>query len=92
MQVTNGVTTNIDWKRLTELNVHRTRSLMEEQNIDALLVATIDNWRYLTGLPLYYMPIKVKFHKEDNINFDALIDDYVRKNKRGHQLSQGTDS
>ena len=54
MQVTNGVTTNIDWKRLTELNVHRTKSLMEEQNIDALLVATIDNWRYLTGLPLYY--------------------------------------
>ena len=54
MQVTNGVTSDINWKRLTELNAQRTKTLMEEQGIEAVLVATLDNWRYLTGLPLYY--------------------------------------
>jgi len=54
MQVTNGVTPDIDWKRLTQLNVDRTKTLMEELDIDVVLVAAIDNWRYLTGLPLYY--------------------------------------
>jgi Xaa-Pro aminopeptidase len=54
MQVTTGISPNIDWKRLTELNVARTQRLMEGEGIDAVLVATIDNWRYLTGLPLYY--------------------------------------
>jgi tetraacyldisaccharide 4'-kinase len=44
----------------------------------------------LAGLPLYYMPIQVKFHKKDNIIFDALIEDYVRENQRGHILSEGT--
>ena len=54
MQVTSGVSPSIDWKRMTELNVERTKHLMAEAGIDGLLVATIDNWRYLTGLPLYY--------------------------------------
>jgi len=54
MQVTNGVTPDIDWKSLTQLNVQRTKALMEELDIDLVLVGAIDNWRYLTGLPLYY--------------------------------------
>lgn len=54
MQTTTGVFPDIDWRRLTELNVERTKRLMSEEGVTALLVATIDNWRYLTGLPLYY--------------------------------------
>jgi tetraacyldisaccharide 4'-kinase len=35
----------------------------------------------LEKLPVFYLPIQVKFHKEDNIIFDALIKDYVREYK-----------
>lgn len=41
----------VDWKTLTLSNIRRTKSCMEERNVDALLVGTIENFRYLSGLP-----------------------------------------
>ena len=35
---------------------------------------------YLSQLPFYYVPIRVKFHDCDEIRFDKLIQDYVQKN------------
>jgi tetraacyldisaccharide 4'-kinase len=34
---------------------------------------------YLDALPVYYVPIRIKFHDCDDIRFDKLILDYVRK-------------
>lgn len=41
-------------KRLVSANVARLNTLMERDAVDALLVITIDNWRYMTGLPIHY--------------------------------------
>jgi tetraacyldisaccharide 4'-kinase len=35
---------------------------------------------YLDVLPVYYVPIRIKFHDCDEIRFDKLILDYVQKN------------
>ena len=45
----------------------------------------------LEELPVYYIPVEVKFHNEDNIIFDALIKDYVRENKRSNGISGNKD-
>ena len=44
----------IDWRTLTTENVQRASSLMNERQLDALLVGTIENFRYLSGLPTNY--------------------------------------
>jgi Xaa-Pro dipeptidase len=41
-------------KKLVESNVRRLNGLMETSGIDALFVITVDNWRYLTALPVHY--------------------------------------
>lgn len=35
---------------------------------------------YLDVLPVYYIPIRIKFHDSDEVSFDKLILDYVHKN------------
>jgi Xaa-Pro aminopeptidase len=49
----------IDWKRLVELNVSRVKAEMEKEGVKALLACTIDNWRYLTGLPV---PVSLAYY------------------------------
>jgi len=39
----------IDWKRLTELNVDKLQRLMRDRGIDALIVQSLDNFQYITG-------------------------------------------
>jgi tetraacyldisaccharide 4'-kinase len=46
----------------------------------------------LKELPVFYLPIQVKIHKEDNVIFDALIKDYVRENKRSNSFSENQGS
>ncbi len=51
----NEFSPNIDAARkLAEANVRRLNGLLEREGIDALLVITFDNWRYLTGLPVHH--------------------------------------
>jgi len=40
---------DIDWKKLTELNIKRLRPLMKAEGVDALFVHRSDNFQYLTG-------------------------------------------
>ena len=44
----------VDWEALTRSNIARTKALMDEQDVDAVLVGTIENFRYLSGLPTNY--------------------------------------
>jgi Xaa-Pro aminopeptidase len=41
-------------KSLVGENVARLNSLMATRDIDAVFVITVDNWRYLTGLPVHH--------------------------------------
>jgi Xaa-Pro dipeptidase len=51
MQGTHCGLYDVDWKALTTKNVERARACLGKKKIDALLVGTMENWRYLTGLP-----------------------------------------
>ena len=39
----------IDWKRLTEFNVKKLQRMMRDDEVDALIVQTLDNFQYVTG-------------------------------------------
>jgi len=41
----------------------------------------------IQNIPIFYIPIKVKFHNGDNIIFDDQIREYVEKNTGNHKLS-----
>ena len=40
---------DIDWRKLTELNIERLRSLMKAEGFDALFLHRSDNFQYITG-------------------------------------------
>lgn len=42
----------IDWNRLSRLNTERLRNVMAEKNIDAVVISSMDNFRWLTGIPM----------------------------------------
>jgi len=46
----------IDWRKLTDLNTERMKSLMQADGVDALFVHRIDNFQYVTGYmnPTHY--------------------------------------
>lgn len=44
----------IDERRLVEANCGRLQALLRREGIDALLVFSPDNWRYVTGVPLLH--------------------------------------
>ena len=46
----------IDWRKLTELNIQRLKSIMKVNSVDALFVHRIDNFQYVTGYmnPTHY--------------------------------------
>ena len=46
---------------------------------DATRLDTDEFSAYLDVLPVYYIPIRINFHDCDEIKFDKLILDYVRK-------------
>jgi tetraacyldisaccharide 4'-kinase len=46
---------------------------------DAMRLETDDFTRYLENLPVYYVPIQIRFHECDEMKFDKLIVDYVQK-------------
>jgi Xaa-Pro aminopeptidase len=39
----------IDWKKLTEINVKKLQRMMRDHEVDALIVQTLDNFQYVTG-------------------------------------------
>lgn len=50
----------IDWRALVSLNCQRLRESMRTKGVEALITSTVDNWRYITGIPIrqsmaYYM-------------------------------------
>jgi len=46
----------IDWKRLTKLNVKKLQRLMRDHQVDALIVQSLDNFQYITG---YRVPANI---------------------------------
>ncbi|MBS7635184.1 aminopeptidase P family protein [Candidatus Bathyarchaeota archaeon] len=42
----------IDWKKLVELNVKRLKEVMSESGVDCVIINSMDNFRWLTGIPL----------------------------------------
>ncbi len=51
---------------------------------DAMRLSKPDLFKFVENLPIYYLPIEVKLHKDDTAEFDKQIIDYVRKNKRNN--------
>lgn len=49
---------------------------------DAMRLRTAGNASLLHGLPLYYLPINVVLHDNENASFDAMILQYVEQNQR----------
>jgi tetraacyldisaccharide 4'-kinase len=49
---------------------------------DAMRLESMEFSNLLEGLPLYYLPIRVKFHHCDESRFDKVILNYVEKNLR----------
>ena len=47
--------------------------------------------RILKDLPVFYIPVKVKFHGLDETNFSNQIKKYVRENKRDNTVYRKTD-
>ncbi len=43
--------------------------------------------KVIQNIPIFYIPIKIKFHNGDNIIFDDQIRGYVEKNTGNHKLS-----
>jgi len=46
----------INWRKLTDLNIERLKSLMKADDVDALFVHRVDNFQYVTGYmnPTHY--------------------------------------
>jgi len=53
---------------------------------DAMRLIKSEYIRELVDLPLFYIPIEVKLHKEDRQNFSNQIEDYVKENRRSSSL------
>jgi tetraacyldisaccharide 4'-kinase len=51
---------------------------------DAMRIKGTPLMNFFVDLPLFYLPIEVKFHKKEKSKFDKQIVDYVRKNKTNH--------
>ena len=51
---TDSLQYQVDWEALTTGNIARTKELMDAHDVDAVLVGTIENFRYLSGLPTNY--------------------------------------
>ena len=51
---------------------------------DAMRIKDTPLMNFFVNLPLFYLPIEVKFHKKDKDKFDKQILNYVRKNKANH--------
>ena len=51
---------------------------------DAMRLGNHEFIECLSGLPVFYIPIQVHFHGNEQIEFNNLIIDYVRENKRNN--------
>jgi tetraacyldisaccharide 4'-kinase len=51
---------------------------------DAMRIQGTPLMEFFVNLPLFYLPIEVKFHKNSRDKFDKQILNYVRKNKANH--------
>jgi len=51
---------------------------------DAMRINDTLLMNFFVDLPIFYLPIEVKFHKKDKDKFDKQIINYVRKNKTNH--------
>jgi Xaa-Pro aminopeptidase len=40
---------DIDWKKLTEINTRKLQASMKKENMDLLIVQSLDNFQYMTG-------------------------------------------
>jgi len=51
---------------------------------DAMRIKDTELMKFFVDLPIFYLPIEVRFHNNDKKMFDKQIIDYVRKNNTNH--------
>jgi tetraacyldisaccharide 4'-kinase len=68
--------------RKTFDDIYRSKKIVVTTEKDAMRLMTSPDLRILDGVPLFYKPVEVKFHKPDREAFNQQIQDYVKKNRR----------
>jgi len=68
----------------TFVNIFSKNKIIVTTEKDAMRIKGTPLMNFFVDLPLFYLPIEVKFHKKDKEKFDQQIVDYVRKNKTNH--------
>jgi tetraacyldisaccharide 4'-kinase len=53
---------------------------------DMMRLKQVDLLKLIKNLPVCYVPIRMKFHKQDEVAFDQIILDYVNKVKRDNPI------
>ena len=80
---------NLVAKRYTDTYVAEKAVVTTEKDIRRL--ESLPAWQHFQQLPLYYLPMEVAFHKnEEEPSFDERIIRYVRANQRNRPLHSGT--
>lgn len=52
----------IDWEQLHRMNIEKLKSIMKREGIKGLIVNSVDNYRYITGVRVYYEPVSNHRH------------------------------
>ncbi|MFZ4399777.1 MAG: tetraacyldisaccharide 4'-kinase [Bacteroidales bacterium] len=65
-------------------NIFSKNKIMVTTEKDAMRIKGTPLMNFFVNLPLFFLPIEVKFHKKDKEKFDKQIVNYVRKNKTNH--------
>ncbi len=65
-------------------NIFSKNKIIVTTEKDAMRIKDTPLMNFFVNLPLFYLPIEVKFHKKYKEKFDKQIVEYVRKNKTNH--------
>ena len=77
-----------DVKKITDIyrNILGSDKVIITTEKDATRLDRPEFAEYFEGIPIFYIPIKIEFHKCDVTRFDKLILQYVEKNRRDTHL------
>ena len=85
----------------TTKHVDKIVSTFDELNSDSKIIVTtekdamrlkdVSNASKMMKLPIFFVPLAIRFHGKDKENFDNQIVGYVRKNKRNSNLHKNQD-
>lgn len=76
--------------KTTYLDVFSKNKIIFTTEKDAMRLIKTDLFEKIKELPIFFVPIEIKFHLGGEEGFDKQIVDYVRKNKRNSKLHSET--